>query len=99
MKHANTSNAVKIKRVNLTLGELAGIVDKCISLYWDIIAKDTIAEGAELDFVRVQAEALCAKCKRQFEVKEFNLTCPDCGTVSSELVAGREFRVESIEVE
>ncbi len=99
LKHAEANDATVIRKVNIVLGELAGIVDQCVTFYWDMLAKDTIAEGAEIEFTRVEVKARCRDCDREFKVEEFKLVCPACGSASTELVSGREFRVESIEIE
>ncbi len=99
LKHAEANDATVIRKVNIVLGELAGIVDQCVTFYWDMLAKDTIAEGAEVEFTRVEVRALCHACDHEFHVEEFNMVCPHCGSGDTELIAGREFRVESIEIE
>ncbi|MHB8781658.1 MAG: hydrogenase maturation nickel metallochaperone HypA [Candidatus Geothermincolia bacterium] len=99
LKHAEANHATRIRKVNLVVGELAGIVDQSVSFYWEMLAKETIATGAELVFRRTEVRASCAACGKDFKVKEFDLTCPECGEGGCELTSGREFRVESIEVE
>jgi hydrogenase nickel incorporation protein HypA/HybF len=99
LRHANANGASHVRKVNMVIGELAGIVDQCVTFYWDMLAKDTIAAGAELHFDRVEVKAVCRECGREFKVEEFDLTCPACGAAKSELISGREFRVESIEIE
>jgi hydrogenase nickel incorporation protein HypA/HybF len=99
LKHAEANNATCIRKVNIVLGELAGIVDQCVTFYWDMLAKDTIAEGAEVEFTRIEVRAVCHECDSEFKVEEFNMVCPSCGSGKTELISGREFRVESIEIE
>ncbi len=99
LRHAQRNNARRIVKVNVRLGELAGIVDHYVSFYWDMVTRDTIAQGAELNFIKVPVVAHCRKCEEDFAVAEFDLTCPKCGEVDTELVSGREFTVESIEIE
>lgn len=99
LKHAQMNKARRISKVNIRLGELTGIVDHYVSFYWDMVTKDTIAQGAELNFIKIPVIAYCPGCKEEFEVKEYDLTCPGCGKAETELISGREFLVESIEVE
>ncbi len=99
LKHAQRNNARRIIKVNVKLGELAGIVDHYVSFYWDMVTRDTIAQGAELNFIKVPVVAYCKECEERFAVEEFDLTCPRCGRADTELVSGREFMVESIEIE
>ena len=99
LRHAQRNNAKRIIKVNVKLGDLAGIVDHYVSFYWDMVTKDTIAQGAELNFIKVPVVAYCRGCEEEFAVAEFDLTCPKCGEADTELVSGREFMVESIEIE
>ena len=53
LEHAANANAKRITDLHIVIGELASMVDDSIQFYWDIIAKDTIAEKAKLHFHRV----------------------------------------------
>ncbi|MBN2026309.1 MAG: hydrogenase maturation nickel metallochaperone HypA [Actinobacteria bacterium] len=99
LKHAQGNNAKRVLKVNVKLGELTGIVDHYVAFYWDMVTKDTIAQGAELNFTKVPVVAHCPACEDDFEVVEYDLTCPRCGRTETELISGREFMVESIEIE
>ena len=99
LRHAMSNNATRVLKVNVKLGELTGIVDHYVSFYWDMVTKDTIAQGAELNFIKIPVVAHCPDCDEDFEVVEFDLTCPRCDRPDTELVSGREFLVESIEIE
>jgi len=93
------NNAKRITKVNVKLGELTGIVDHYVAFYWDMVTKDTIAQGSELNFTKVPVVAHCPDCNENFDVVEYDLTCPKCGKTETEIISGREFLVESIEVE
>jgi len=99
LRHAQKHGARRIVRINLVLGELTGIVDQCITFYWEMLAKDTIAAQAELVFRKVPVVARCRECGKEYRPEDLQLTCPACGCDRAELVSGREFRVESIEVD
>ena len=53
LDHAEKANAKQITALNIVMGELASMVDDSIQFYWEVIAKDTIAEKATLNFRRV----------------------------------------------
>ena len=99
LEEAGKSNARKVKSINLVLGELSGVVGDCVEFYFSLMSKDTIAEGATIHFNTVPTQAKCRQCARVFEVKDSDWVCPECHSVSIELVAGNELFVESIEVE
>ena len=99
LEAARQNNARRIIAIDLVIGELAGIVDDSVQFYFDILSKDTIAEGAQLVFQRTPATFRCRDCGNIFTSNERDFTCPHCGQISIDVVAGNEFRVESIEVE
>ena len=99
VEEAKKGGARKVKNINLVLGELSGVVGDCVQLYFDLMSRDTIAEGATISFKTVPTQAKCRQCARVFEVREFDWLCPDCHSPSIELVSGDELLVESIEVE
>ena len=99
LDEAKKGNARRVKRINLVLGELSGVVGECVEFYFSLMSKDTIAEGAAISFSTVPTQAKCRECAKVFEVKDSEWVCPGCHSVSVDLAAGNELFVESIEVE
>ena len=99
LRYADQAKAKKITDLYLVIGQLSSLVDDSIQFYWDIIAKDTIAEGARLHFQRIPAEMLCQDCGTSFAPDAETLPCPNCGSVRLKVVRGEEFRLDSIDVE
>lgn len=99
LQHAESNKARQIRAVHLVIGELASVVDDSVQFYWDIISKGTMAEGAELVFKRTAAEFLCRDCEKNYTPRKGFLACPTCGGVNVRIVAGREFHLESIDIE
>jgi hydrogenase nickel incorporation protein HypA/HybF len=99
LRHANQANAKKINTIYLTIGELASVVDDSVQFYWEIIAKDTIAEDALLRFKRIPTMLQCQVCSLQFTPNEDDFSCPDCNSLNVRVVSGNEFYLESIDVE
>lgn len=98
LRHAQMNKATKVTRINMVLGELSSVMEEPVRFYFDMIAKDTIAQGAELNFKRTPLLAKCADCGSEFKVVEYDFTCPDCKGTQTDIISGREFQVESIEV-
>jgi len=99
LKHANQAGAERITQLNLVIGQLASVVDDSIQFYWDIISKDTIAEGAKLEFRRVPAVLHCWNCEAEFNPNGRDYLCPQCGSARVKVVAGDDFLLESIDVD
>jgi hydrogenase nickel incorporation protein HypA/HybF len=99
LRHAQEAGAKRITDLNLVIGQFSTLVDDSIQFYWDIIAKDTPAEGAHLHFRRIPAEFLCLDCGERYNPGEEILACPKCQSLRVKVVAGDEFRLDSIDVE
>jgi hydrogenase nickel incorporation protein HypA/HybF len=81
------------------IGQLASIVDDSVQFYWEIISKDTLAEGAKLHFRRIETEMNCRDCNTRYKPAASNMSCPSCGSSNIKIIAGEEFFLESINVE
>ena len=78
---------------------MAGFVNDSIQFYVDLLTPDTLAEGVTLHFHRVPTRFQCWECSHEFEPDGGDWRCPNCGGTGGKVVAGKEFFVESIEVE
>ena len=99
LQHADKANAKRVTDLNIVMGELSKMVDDSIQFYWEIIAKDTIAEKATLHFRRVPAEFQCLSCSEKYHPSDGEYVCPKCSSASIKIIAGEEFLLESIDVE
>ena len=99
IKNARQARASRIADIYLVIGQLSSIVDDSIQFYWDIIAKDTLAEGACLHFRRIPAELACQDCGTQFNLNGEDYFCPNCYGIHVKVVSGEEFFLEAIDVE
>jgi hydrogenase nickel incorporation protein HypA/HybF len=99
LEHAQKAGAGKIHRIHLVIGGLSGVVHESVQFYFDFVSKDTLAEGAQLVFKRVPARFRCRKCAEEFEFQGENWNCPACQAPGPDIISGREFYLESLEVE
>src|SRR5512140_2094623 len=85
LKNAGTR---KVKQVNLRIGQFASIVDDSVQFYWEIISKDTPAEGSVLHFERIPGEMTCQKCGYTFRPTGETFDCPACSSPSVKITKG-----------
>jgi hydrogenase nickel incorporation protein HypA/HybF len=97
---AQQNSAQSITDICLVIGAMSSIVDDSVQFYFDILSRETAAAGARLHFRRIPATATCWHCQHQFEViPPLAAECPVCGSAQLQVTGGREFYVESIEIE
>ncbi len=99
LRHARQADATRITHLYLVIGQLASIIDDSVQFYWDIISKDTIAEGAVLHFKRLPATMKCLDCLGEFSPGEDGYACPNCNSERLRIISGDEFFMEAIDVE
>lgn len=90
----------RILAVYLRVGPLSGVVAAALQSAFEIASAGTLADGAELNVEEVPVILYCATCdgeKRADDVYAF--TCPDCGTPTGDVRAGRELEVRALKIE
>lgn len=98
IKHASQAQAKRVTDIYLVIGQFSSIVDDSVQFYWNMIAKDTMAEGANLHFERRPAEFLCRECNHRYSPDQ-NLVCPMCTSLSVDVTSGEEFYLDAIDVD
>jgi len=100
LRHGKQAQATKITSLNLVIGQLSSVVDDSVQFYWDMIAEGTLAEGAQLHFKRIPAQLECQDCGQAYSLEGNQLEgCPNCESTKVKVIAGKEFQLESIEIE
>jgi hydrogenase nickel incorporation protein HypA/HybF len=100
LDHANKNNAKKVTTINLRIGQLSDIIPEWAQSYFDMLSKDTIADGAALDIEHIPVKVRCRACGHEhtFKDKKWSFTCVKCESSDIELLEGREFSIVSIEI-
>ena len=99
LEHAQKARAQRVLALDLVIGQMSSIVDDSVQFYWDILSENTIAAGAKLRFNRIPAVYRCQDCEHEYQLDGEHLECPQCGSIRVKLIAGDEFRLESIDIE
>ncbi|MBQ3426249.1 MAG: hydrogenase maturation nickel metallochaperone HypA [Clostridia bacterium] len=99
LETAEHEGAKKVNKIKITLGEMTGCVPQYIQEYFDIVSENTIAHGAALVFKRIPAIAKCLDCGGETHLIRFRFRCDHCGSQKLTIVSGKEFLVESIDID
>lgn len=95
---AKSSGASRVIGLRLRVGTLSGTVPEAMRFAFDVVCRDTIAEGARLEIELVSAACWCAICRREFACADFVNECPNCHNPSGDLRRGRELEIASVEL-
>ncbi len=87
----------RVESITLSVGAVSGIVPECLEEFFPAAARGTVAEGARLVTRSIPAEISCPDCGYTGGIK--GTECPRCGGWAYRLTKGREFFIESLEVE
>ena len=99
VRHGQNAGATRITNLHLVIGQLSSIIDDSVQFYWDIISKDSLAEGAKLHFRRIATLLRCLDCDHEFTPEKEDFACPQCGSIRIKVSAGEEFFLEAIDIE
>jgi hydrogenase nickel incorporation protein HypA/HybF len=98
-EHCRAAGGHRVAAVTLRIGDLAGVHEPPLRLAFEMLRAGTCLESAELRIVPVPVRIWCPACAAEVEVPGVQrLTCPNCGTVSGDIRAGRELDLESLEI-
>ncbi|WP_129677606.1 hydrogenase maturation nickel metallochaperone HypA [Candidatus Chloroploca sp. Khr17] len=90
----------RIRSISLVIGALSSVVDDSVQFYFDILSRESAAEGAQLVFRRIPADGICLACGTTTLVTPpLPLACAACGSRQLRVTGGDQFQVESIEVD
>lgn len=93
---ANKAGGYKVLEIRLVIGELSAVVDESVQMYFDVLSKGTLADGAKLVFRKIPAQFHCSICNDLFLKPPRGFDCPKCGKEGNPTEHGREFHIESL---
>jgi hydrogenase nickel incorporation protein HypA/HybF len=89
----------KVTSVHLRVGALRQVVPDSLAFYFEIVARDTVCEGAVLEQEVIAARLRCESCETAWTADAPAFRCPGCAGAAVTVVCGDELEVESIDVE
>ena len=95
-KEAERQKANEIKKIEIDIGNLAGIEFDSFDFAWGPATKNTILEHAEKVINVIPAMAQCGVCDHNFEKIEYYDPCPVCGNYIHNLKSGKELKIKSL---
>lgn len=98
-REAERVGARKVCTIRIKMGAYMDYVPVIIQEYFNVVSEGTLAEGAQLEIETVPAVLRCPDCGGESPMEQHRLRCPLCGSRRVKLVSGKEFYIDSMEVE
>ena len=97
---AEDAGATKLLGVTLSVGEMTEAIEDALRFAFEALCEgDPFFEGAQLTVIMIAPKSRCLECGETFEHDRFHRFCPHCDSFATELIAGRELQIDSIEVD
>jgi len=87
----------KVERVFLQAGRMASVEPMTLRSCFEALSEGTAAQGADLVIEEVPVQCSCRECTRVYRVERYDFRCPVCGSGDTELISGRELRLDRLE--
>lgn len=91
------ARGARVKRVSLEIGKLSAVMPDAIRFCFDVCARGTELENAELEIIEIAGRKKCLDCRLITETHQVFGPC-ECGSWNTSPVAGEELRVKEMEV-
>ncbi|HTL31222.1 MAG TPA: hydrogenase maturation nickel metallochaperone HypA [Tepidisphaeraceae bacterium] len=89
----------RIDAVHLKLGALSGVVKEALLSAWELACEHSPLAGSRLVIEDVPIEIFCPTCGCEREIESIQeMRCRACGTLSGQVVQGRELEVTALEI-
>ncbi len=89
----------KINTVNVEIGTLSAIVPDSLSFCFELGAKDTPCDGAELSIEIIPAVMKCNDCNAKWAVDEIAFECQNCLSINIQIIKKCDIDIISIDID
>ncbi|MFK8251903.1 hydrogenase maturation nickel metallochaperone HypA [Ancylobacter terrae] len=88
----------RVTRVRLAVGSFAGVEVEALRFGFDVVMRDSLAEGAELVVIDEPGTAWCFGCSETVPLASRLDACPRCGGERLRPNGGTDMRIKDLEV-
>jgi hydrogenase nickel incorporation protein HypA/HybF len=86
----------RIEEIELEVGELSGIEITAMETALECLLPGSLLENAKVNITIIKGIMRCRQCNHEFASNDMLLPCPNCQSLGSQIIAGKELRVKSI---
>ncbi len=96
---AEENSVSQVRRVNMEIGEVSGVVPELFTdcFHWAKKRTQHLRE-AELEIILLEGVSYCQDCKGTYKTTDYAKECPHCGSRRTYLLTGNEINIRDIEV-
>ena len=94
---ARDNNLRKVKIVKIITGEMMAVVPEALEFSFQVLSRDTLAEGAKLVLEKQQALSRCSQCGSIYSWLDHGYRCPTCHNLGGTIIQGRDLYIDYLE--
>lgn len=98
-EQASSQQFSRVKSVWLEIGPLAGVELDALRFGFDVVTRNSLADGAALEIIEMPGTAWCLECSKSVPIRQRFDACPDCGSFQLQITGGDELRIKELEVD
>lgn len=98
-EHARREGASAILSITVKIGALSGVVAEAVEFAFEVCARGTLADGAQLRIIPVPAIGRCRQCAEEVAMTSPVDACPGCGGFALDLLQGEEMALTEMEID
>lgn len=97
---AEEAGAERLLAISLSVGEMTEAIPDALQFAFEALCEgDPFLQDAQLNVSMVAPKSRCLECGLEFSHDRFHMFCPQCDSFATELIAGRDLQIDSIEVD
>ena len=94
---AVANNLRRGSKVRLEIGQLMAVEPQSLRCCLELVARGSLADGAELEITEIPASGWCEQCAIRIPMLEIIAACPQCGNGRLQPSDGMGMRVTTLE--
>lgn len=98
VERAQEEGAQHIRMMQLKVGEASGMEPHSLEQAFELVKQGTMAEGAHLQINKIPTVCYCSYCNLEFHPISDAHECLHCHRPSHEILQGKEFQLDFLEV-
>ena len=98
-EQAQTHHYSRVKTVWLELGSFTTVEIPALEFCYEVVCRDTLAEGSKLEIIQLPGTAWCFQCGQSVMIAQRYDPCPNCRSYQLQCSGGDELRIKELEVE